>query len=151
MLHCSYEPIHEKVEKEPVITETGQDSDKSPPSLIWHTVQIRKFVITCLKRPQTPISCNWTTVASTHDVSEAFSMSANATNVCDEARILKTLTNEPTKASAPQRNPPCEGWSCWLISGAMHVCIKCSSTLKQHDASDTRWKLHRIDGVTLVD
>ena len=47
------------------------------------------------------MSCNRTNVASTHEVSKAFSMSAKATNVCVEARIDRRLTSEPTNTSAP--------------------------------------------------
>ena len=59
--------------------------------------------------------------------------------------MLRTLTNEPTRASAPQRNPPCGRWSCWS-GGAMRVCIKCSSTLTQHDTTDTWRTLPGIAG-----
>ena len=75
-------------------------------------------------RSWTPMSCNQTSVATTHDVSKA------SPRVCVEARMLRTLT---------------DGWSCWLMSGAMRVWFNSSSTLKQHDASDTGRKLPGID------
>ena len=96
----------------------------------------RKFEIKRDKKFWIPASCNRTSVASTHAVSNAFSMSTKATKVWVEARMLRTLTHEPTRASAPQWNPPCDGWSCWLMTGAMRMWIKCSSTLKQHDTDE---------------
>ena len=88
--------------------ESGQGSDNSPPSLTWDTLWRGIFEIRCQRRSRTPISCNGNSVASTHDVSKAFSMSTKATNVTAS-------------------RPPCRLSLCHC--SAMSVCQKATTLL----------------------
>ena len=72
------------------------------------------------------MSCNRTNVASTHEVSKAFSTSTKATNVCVEARIDRRLTSEPTNT---------------------HICTPTEPTLGLTELSVDEWSNTRVNQV----